>query len=59
MTVKSWMQVQEKYIKRYPGNSITDPRNRTPIQTYQAVEDLDRKYPKLKGLYMKNRGERV
>ena len=59
MTVKSWQPVFKMLKQKHPGNSITDPRNRTPIQTYQAVEDLDRKYPKLKGLYMRNRGDRV
>jgi len=61
MKVKSW-QPAFKYLKtKHPGNNI-DKKNITPIETYNARErdaQLDKKYPKLKGLYIRDRGERV
>jgi len=61
MKVKSW-QIAFKHLKqKHPGNNI-DKQNITPIETYNAIEGnarLDRKYPKLKGMYVMRRGERV
>ena len=60
--VKSWLPVQEKHLKKYPGNNITDPRNKTAIETYNLIEgnaDRDRKYLGLKGLYIRRKGDRL
>lgn len=59
MTLKTWMPTKQKNTNTYPGNNIVDPRNKTAIETYNAVEGnkvLDKKYP---GLNVRYRGKRV
>ena len=59
--VKSWVPVQEKYLKKYSGNNI-DKRNITAIEKYNAIEGNDRlkvKYSGLRWLYIGNKGERL
>ena len=60
--VKTWQEIQQQFVKRYPGNNIIDPRNKTAIETYNAIEGdagLNRKYHELKELYVMDRGERL
>jgi len=49
-------------LKTHMGNNIIDPRNKTAISTYNAIEGdgrLDKKYSGFKGLYVRDKGERV
>jgi len=59
--VKSWQPVF-KMLKTHVGNNIIDTRNKTAIETYNAIEGdagLNRKYHELKELYVMDRGERL
>ena len=50
MKVKSWQPVF-KMLKKHLGNNIIDPRSKTAIETYNAIEGdskLDKTYRRLK-----------
>ena len=59
--VKSWQPVF-KMLKTHLGNSIIDKRNKTAIETYNAIEAIkvpgDR-FKSLEGLCIMHRGERL
>ena len=61
VTVKSWQPVF-KMLKTHLGNSIIDPRNKTSIETYNAIEADTRrgeKYSSFKDLYIMDKGDRL